>query len=109
MGVEGIPTPVPTAAIVRRVHPAFVHRSFVVLMLRCSMPDFGLFSRYRGLRAARGLMAVLALNSLTRKRVHRRTGFDLKDTDVLYGLDEFSERVLGRVYDLRCGEVTKDL
>jgi hypothetical protein len=72
-----IPTPIPTAGTPYDFISRFIHKRFVVVYQLCGMPDFGRFygSRgcYRGRRARQKPPA-----SLTRKRVHRRTGFTSK-------------------------------
>jgi hypothetical protein len=74
---EGIPTPFPAWGGVMMFYSSFVHKRFVAVRIRCSIPDFGRLWLARrdnenGSRARQNLPLTM---SLTRqKRVQPRTG-----------------------------------
>ncbi len=69
-----VPAPVPTAGTPPVGKTSFVHLRFVVNWLLCSIPDFGRFYGSRGLYMFGCRARQKPPSSLTRKRVHRRTG-----------------------------------
>ena len=69
-----IPAPVPTAGIPPDVKTPLIHLCFIMDWLLCSIPDFGRFYGSRGLYMFGCRARQKPPSSLTRTRVHRRTG-----------------------------------
>ena len=77
--MKPIPTPFPTAGIPADLEPSFAHKDFIDVWVSSDTPDFGRFSRSRGLRAARGVrpcspntsLVAVATNGFTDGRVLR--------------------------------------